>query len=266
MPDKRYCCDHRLCFFFRLYGCDYTQYTELFPHHCNALLSQGSMKTFQLLFSFYALKKISQVHQVWRNYPSSSTLSALTNSSQLARLFKVKVALSPDLNTALWFAEMDLSASVYKQQERLSASAVKREFSRHRGFFDKTCLGFRWRYKWRIMHGNQLFFFFLSGIYQFLQINSSYKDPIFREMLSFQLSIFTVIIQRCSLNPVIDLYPLQMELHILLGTALDLLLHLLHHGLHVNDALLREAANTQIQHEEKNAFWQLTYPANSKLF
>lgn len=82
------------------YGYDYTQYTELFPHHCNALLSQGSMKTFQLLFSFFALKKISQVHQVRWNYPSSITFSQLwRNSSQLARLFKVKVALSPDLNT-----------------------------------------------------------------------------------------------------------------------------------------------------------------------
>ncbi len=85
------------------------------------------MKTFQLLFSFFALKKISQVHQVHRNYPSSITFSQLWwNSSQLARLFKVKVALSPDLNTACWFARMDLSASVQKQG-CLSASAVKHE-------------------------------------------------------------------------------------------------------------------------------------------
>ncbi len=111
-------------------GCDYTQYTELFPHHCNALLLQGYVKTFQLLFSFYALKKISQVHQVRRNYPSSITFSQLwPNSSQLARLFKVTVALSPDLNTVRWFAKMDLSASVQKQQGRLSASAVKCEFA-----------------------------------------------------------------------------------------------------------------------------------------
>uniref|UniRef100_A0A673FXK6 Potassium voltage-gated channel subfamily H member 7 n=1 Tax=Sinocyclocheilus rhinocerous TaxID=307959 RepID=A0A673FXK6_9TELE len=48
MPDKRCCC----CSDHKLYGCDYTQYTELFPHHCNALLLQGSVKTLQLLFSF----------------------------------------------------------------------------------------------------------------------------------------------------------------------------------------------------------------------
>ncbi len=144
MPDKRCCCcDHKL------YGCDYTQYTELFPHHCNVLLLQCSVKMFQLLFSFYALKKISQVHQVCRNYPSSITFSQLwRNSSQLARLFKVKVALSPDLNTAHWFAKMDLSASVQKQQRRLSASAVKRDLAMSwkwtiPAFFDKTCFEFR---------------------------------------------------------------------------------------------------------------------------
>ncbi len=121
MPDRRCCCDHKL------YGCDYTRYTELFLHHCNVLLSQGSVKTFMPLFSFFALKKISEVHQ---NYPSSITFSPLWwNSSQLARLFKVKVALSHDLNTVLWFARMDLSASVQKQQGRLSASAVKRELA-----------------------------------------------------------------------------------------------------------------------------------------
>ncbi len=152
MPDKRCCCcDHKL------YGCDYTQYTELFPHHCNSLLSQGSMKTFQLLFSFFGLKKISQVHQVRRNYPSSITFSQLwRNSSQLAHLFKVKVALSPDLNTAHWFAKMDLSASAQKQQGRLSASAVKRELAMPwkwtiPAFLTKTCLGFRSRYMWTII-------------------------------------------------------------------------------------------------------------------
>ncbi len=53
--------------------------------------------------------------QLWWNY------------SQLARLFKVKafqIALSPDLNTARWFARMDLSASVQKQQGCLMTSAV----------------------------------------------------------------------------------------------------------------------------------------------
>ncbi len=37
-------------------------------------------------------------------------------------------------------------------------------------FFDKMCLGFRSRYMWRIMSG----IFFKSGVYRFLQINSSY--------------------------------------------------------------------------------------------
>ncbi len=73
--------------------CAVTVSHELFPHHCNSLLFQGSMKTFQVLFSFYALKKISQVHQVCQNYPSLITFSQLwRNSSQLACLFKVKVA------------------------------------------------------------------------------------------------------------------------------------------------------------------------------
>ncbi len=45
-------------FFFRLYGCDYTQYTEqFFPHHCNVLLLQGIVKDFQLLFSFTAWRR-----------------------------------------------------------------------------------------------------------------------------------------------------------------------------------------------------------------
>ncbi len=154
MPDSRCCCDHKL------YGCDYTWYTELFLHHCNVLLSQRSVKTFMSLFSFFALKKISQVH---RNDPSSITFSQLWwNSSQLARLFKVKVALSHDLNTALWFARMALSASVQKQV-RLSSSAVIRE------------LAMPW--KWTISPFLQnvfrvqiaLYVFF----YRFLQINSS---------------------------------------------------------------------------------------------
>ncbi len=78
--------------------------TQSISLHCNALFLQGSMKTSQLLFSFFTLKKISQVHQVCRNDPSSITFSQLWwNSSQLARLFKVKVAMSPDQNTACWY-------------------------------------------------------------------------------------------------------------------------------------------------------------------
>ncbi len=138
MPDKRCCRDHRL------YGCD----TELFPHQCNTLHLQGSVKMFLLLFSFFALKKISQVHQVRRNYPSSITFSQLWwNSSQLARLFKVKVALSADLNTARWFAKMDLSASVQKQQGRLSASAVKCELAMP---WKWTILAFFWQIFFRV--------------------------------------------------------------------------------------------------------------------
>ncbi len=103
------------------YGCDYTQYTELFPHHCNTLLSQGPWKRFSFYFPLrpeeditgssccLKLSILDHCSQLWRN------------SSQLARLFKVKAALSPDLNTARWFAKMDLSASVHKQQEHLLA-------------------------------------------------------------------------------------------------------------------------------------------------
>ncbi len=99
--------------------------TQSISLHCNALFLQGSMKTSQLLFSFFTLKKISQVHQVCRNDPSSITFSQLWwNSSQLACLFKVKVAMSPDQNTAHWFIKIDLLASVQKQQGHLSASAV----------------------------------------------------------------------------------------------------------------------------------------------
>ncbi len=100
------------------YGCDYTQYTELFPHHCNTLLSQGPWKRFSFYFPLRPeeditgsskLSILDHFSQLWRN------------SSQLVRLFKVKAALSPDLNTACWFAKMDLSASVHKQQEHLLA-------------------------------------------------------------------------------------------------------------------------------------------------
>ncbi len=137
------------------------QYTELFPHHCNTLLLQGSMKPFQLLFSFYSLK-ISQVHQVRWNYPSSITFSQVwRNSSQLSLLFKVKVALSPDLNTAAdsldWTYQL-----LFKPQGRLSASAVKHELTMPwkwtiPAFLTKR-VGFRSRYMWRIMYGTAHFF------------------------------------------------------------------------------------------------------------
>ncbi len=113
-----------------------------------------------------------------QNYPSSITFSQLWwNSSQLARLFKVKVALSPDLNTAHWFAKMDLSASVHKQQGALVGFCSKtwtRDVLKvdNTGFFDKMCLGFRSCYTWRIMCGKQQFF--LNGVYHFLQVNSTY--------------------------------------------------------------------------------------------
>ncbi len=125
MPDKRCCCcDHRFMDVI-------TRNTQSFSLTIvTCCFFKVPWKRFyfilfsiKLLFSFYALKKISQVH---RNYPSLITFSQLwRNSSQLAHLFKVKVALSPDLNTARWFAKMDLSASVQKQQGHLLASAVK---------------------------------------------------------------------------------------------------------------------------------------------
>ncbi len=137
-----------------------------FPHHCNTLLLQGSMKPFQLLFSFYSLK-ISQVHQVHWNYPSSITFSQVwRNSSQLARLFKVKVALSPDLNTARWFARLDLSASV--QTTRALVGFCSKTWTHdalkvdNTGFFDKTCSFFfkvaTFFLKWRLsVVANELF-------------------------------------------------------------------------------------------------------------
>lgn len=42
-------------------------------------------------------------------------------------------------------------------------------------------------------------------------------------------------------------YPLDVQLYILLRTTLNLLLHLLHHGLHVHDTLLR---NTERQRKK----------------
>ncbi len=96
------------------------RYMELFPHQCKALLSQGSMKTFELLF-YFLISSITFT-QLWRN------------SSQLARLFKVKVALSPDLNTVLWFAKIDLSASVHKLQVCLLLNSQCLESGQYRLF------------------------------------------------------------------------------------------------------------------------------------
>ncbi len=45
-------------------------------------------------------------------------------------------------------------------------------------FFDKMCLGFRLHYMWRIMRANQLIFI-ESGVYRFLQINSSYIYTVY---------------------------------------------------------------------------------------
>ncbi len=58
----------------------------------------------------------------------------------------------------------DLLGSVHKLQGRLSVSAVKCKLAMpltvdNTGFCDKTCLGFRTCYIWRITHGNQFFFF-----------------------------------------------------------------------------------------------------------
>ncbi len=67
------------------------------------------------------IKYVEMIH------PRSSFSQFWRNSSQLACLFKGRVALAADLNTARWFAKMDLSASVQKQQRCLSA--VKRELA-----------------------------------------------------------------------------------------------------------------------------------------
>ncbi len=134
------------------YGCDYTQYTELFPHHCNALHFQASMKTFELLFSFFALKKISQVHQVHRNDPSSITFSQLWwNSSQLARLFKCSLVTWPEYSALI---RLSASSKITRRLVGFSSKmwtwdALKVD---NTGFFDKTCSGFRSRSMWRIMH------------------------------------------------------------------------------------------------------------------
>ncbi len=120
-------------------------------------------------------QKISQVHQVHWNYPSSLTfLSALTKLLSASVSFQSESSLVTWPNTARWFAKMDISASVQKQQGHWSASAIKHELAMPwkwtiSAFFYKTCLRFRSCYMWRIMHGNQLFF--LSAIYRFLQIN-----------------------------------------------------------------------------------------------
>ncbi len=99
-------------------------------------------KRFSFYFPFTPWRRYHRVIKFVEIIHPRSLLVSF-NSSQLARLFKVKVALSPDLNTARWFAKMDLSASVHKQQGRLSASAVKREFAMHwkwtkQTFFDKV--------------------------------------------------------------------------------------------------------------------------------
>ncbi len=152
-------------------------YMELFPHQCKALLSQGSMKTFELLFYFFVLKKISQVHQVRRYYPSSITFSQLwRNSSQLARLFKVKVALSPDLNTVLWFAKIDLSASVHKLQGCLLLNSQCLESGQYRLFRVQM---------WRIMLFFKWFLLINSCIYIYIYIRGGGKSHMFK----FQASL-----------------------------------------------------------------------------
>lgn len=50
---------------------------------------------------------------------------------------------------------------------------------------------------------------------------------------------------------IVNVYPLHMELYILLRAALDLLVHLLHHGLNINDALLGEAVQKQQTQKKK---------------
>ncbi len=66
---------------------------------------------------------------------------------------------------------MDLSASVQNNKgacrlQQLNVNLPRCLGSGEYRLFDKTCLGFRSCYMWRIMHSNQLFFF-LSGVYRF---------------------------------------------------------------------------------------------------
>ncbi len=132
---------------------------------------------------------ISQVHQVSQNYPSSIPFSQLWNSSQLARLLKVNVALSPDLNTACWFAKIDLSASVQKQKGCLSASAVKLKNS---GFVESGQYRLFSQNMFRVQialyvenNALQSARFFKVAFIIFLHMNSSY---IFYESLHFYLT------------------------------------------------------------------------------
>ncbi len=90
-------------------------------------------------------QKISQVHQVHWNYPSSLTfLSALTKLLSASVSFQSESSLVTWPNTARWFAKMDISASVQKQQGHWSASAIKHELAMPwkwtiSAFFYKTC-------------------------------------------------------------------------------------------------------------------------------
>ncbi len=67
--------------------CHYTQYTELFPHHCNVLLLSGSVKTFQLLFSFFA--NAVRSHPFYVKYVKSCNMNAI----QSLALTKKKIEL-----------------------------------------------------------------------------------------------------------------------------------------------------------------------------
>ncbi len=93
------------------------------------LLCKALWKRFSFYFPFTPWRRYHRFIKFVEIIHPRSLSQLWRNSSQLARLFKLNVALSPDRNTARWFARMDLSASVHKQQGRLSASAVKPELA-----------------------------------------------------------------------------------------------------------------------------------------
>ncbi len=123
MSDKRCCCcDHRFMDVITHNSWSFSL-TIVMPFFCKVPL-----KRFSFYFPFLPWRSYHRFIRFEIIHPRP-LLNSFDETPQLARLFKVKIALSPDLNTARWFAKMDLSASVQKQQGRLSASAVKPELA-----------------------------------------------------------------------------------------------------------------------------------------
>ncbi len=129
MPDKGCCCcDHKL------YGCDCTQYTEVFSHYCNALLLQASVKAFQLLFSFTACRKhhrfikfVKMIHprssQLWRNSSKLASESSLVTWPEYGALIRLKWTyrlLFKNNKGACWLLQWNLNSGCLESgQNRL---------------------------------------------------------------------------------------------------------------------------------------------------